>query len=147
VATVERRVQAFASRRTAREDFSFCQCVAPSGAGKSRFGEHVPTLLFLALAYEREHAYSRDLYGPKSVAAELKTDLRIAHVDGCFICFSDTHAGMCLAIRHIAGVEVGHSFGHIHRLCDEIEAEHVISADRRAAARRLRRACFEKQSK
>ena len=109
--------------------------------------EHVPTLLFLALAYEREHAYSRDLYGPKSVAAELKNDLRIAHVDGCFICFSDTHAGMCLAIRHIAGVEVGHSFGHIHRLCDEIEAEHAISADRRAAARRLRRACFEKQSK
>ena len=115
--------------------------------------EHTPTLLFLALAYEREHAYSRDLYGPKSVAEELKNDLRIAHVNGCFICLSDTHSGMCLAIRHIAVVDeeekkkMKHSFGHIHRLCDEIEAEHEKSAERRAAAHRLRRACSKKQSK
>ena len=115
--------------------------------------EHTPTLLFLALAYEREHAYSRDLSGPKSVAEELKNDLRIAHVNGCFICFSDTHSGMCLAIRHIAVVDeeekkkMKHSFGHIHRLCDEIEAEHEKSAERRAAAHRLRRACSKKQSK
>ena len=110
---------------------------------------HAATLLFLSLAYEREHAYCRRLTGETSVTSELQDDLQIMLVDGSFICKSDTFAGMCLGIRRIPetdnrftdGVDAVHSILRIVELSNLITAEHGRSAERRTAAHRLRLAC------
>ena len=109
--------------------------------------KHIPTLLFLSLAHEREHAHSRALYGAGSVAQELRNDLHIERVDGIFTTRSDTYSDrMCLGIRKLAETNMNinntvHSYEHVVWLCHAIKAEWKNSADRRAAAHRLRRRC------
>ena len=108
--------------------------------------KHDATLLFLSLAYEREHAYCRCLTGSTSVTSELQEVLQIMLVDGSFMCKSDTFAGMCLGIRRIPetdngfadGVDAVHSILHVVQLSNLIAREHPRSAERRAAARSLR---------
>ena len=106
--------------------------------------QHTPTLLFLSLAYEREFAYPRSL---QSVAKELRHDLRIAHVDGCFVSFSDTHSGMRLAIRRLRFTPLDHSTEAeadiIHKLRARIAEQQAISVRRRAEAHRMRLYGFE----